>query len=111
MLTACFFELCMFSIQAVRNSTLADSIVEVDGDPPGHGSFDLLLPKACEAIILVTQCLVSAMLEFEENRIGKRSKDELCLLIRGAVSPHGQDIVICVIGESPFQHQGQCSWT
>ncbi|KAI9461490.1 spinocerebellar ataxia type 10 protein domain-containing protein [Boletus coccyginus] len=90
MLTACFFELCTFSTQAIRNSIgteLADNVAVLNGDLPGPGSFDLLLPKACEALVLVTQCLVSAMLEFDENYIGERAKGELSLLIRGAVSP------------------------
>ena len=100
MLTACFFELCMFSTQAVRKSIGTGSVDNLGGDLSGHGAFDLLLPKACEALVLVTQCLVSAMLEFEENHdVGKNSKDELSLLIRDAVSPHGQDIAACAIGK------------
>ncbi|KAF8557778.1 hypothetical protein OG21DRAFT_1536824 [Imleria badia] len=91
MLTACFFELCTFSAQAVRKSIGTGSIdnMATPSDLSGHGAFDLLLPKACEALVLVTQCLVSAMLEFEESYIiGNASKDELALLIRGAVSPN-----------------------
>lgn len=102
MLTACFFELCTFSIQAVRNSIGTNNVA---GNLSGNGAFDLLLPKACEALVLVTQCLVSAMLEFEENPIGKYSKDELSLLVRGAVSPHGQDMAVCAIGESRIKHR------
>lgn len=103
MLTASFFELCTFSTQAIRNSIgteLADNVAVLNGDLPDPGSFDLLLPKACEALVLVTQCLVSAMLEFDENYIGERLKGEMSLLIRGAVSPRGQDIVVCAIGKS-----------
>jgi len=77
-----------------------DNAAVLNGDLPGRGSFDLLLPKACEALVLVTQCLVSAMLEFDENHIGERSKGELSLLIRDAVSPRGQDIAVCAIGKS-----------
>lgn len=103
MLTACFFELCTFSTQTVRKSIgtgSVDNAVVLSGDLSGHGAFDLLLPKACEALVLVTQCLVSAMLELEEDHIRKNSKDGLSLLIRGAVSPHGQDIGVCAIGKS-----------
>jgi ataxin-10 len=103
MLTACFFELCTFSAQAVRKSIGTGSIdnMATPSDLSGHGAFDLLLPKACEALVLVTQCLVSAMLEFEESYIiGNASKDELALLIRGAVSPNGQDIAVCAIGKA-----------
>ncbi|KAG9312925.1 hypothetical protein JVU11DRAFT_6359 [Chiua virens] len=42
-------------------------------DIPEQGVLDLLLPKACEALVLVTQCLVSAMLEFEEGHIKEKS--------------------------------------
>ena len=96
MLTACFFELCTFSTQAIRNSIGTGSVDNV-ATPGGDFSsaLDLRLPKACEALVLVTQCLVSAMLEFEENHV---SKDELSLLIRATVSPHGQDIAVCAIG-------------
>ena len=105
MLTACFFELCTFSAQAVRKSIgtgSVDNAAVLSGDLSGHGTgtFDPLLPKVCEALVLVTQCLVSAMLELEEDHIGKDSRDELSLLIRGAVSPHGQDIAVCAIGKS-----------
>lgn len=103
MLTACFFELCTFSIQALRKSIRigsVDNAAGLNGDLSGHGGFDLLLPKACEALVLVTQCLTSAMLEFEENRIGKNPKDDPSLLIRGAISPHGQDIAVFAIGKS-----------
>lgn len=106
MLTACFFELCTFSTQALRKSIRTgsvDNVAGLNGDLSGHGGFDLLLPKACEALVLVTQCLASAMLEIEENRIGKNSKDGLSPLIRGAVSPHGQDIAVCAIGKSPIK--------
>jgi hypothetical protein len=110
MLTACFFEFCTFSTQTVRKSIgtgSVDNAALLRGDLSGHSVFDLLLPKACEALVLVTQCLVSAMLEFEENNIGKTSKDELSLLIRGAVSPHGQDIAVCAIGKSILNLTGR----
>lgn len=102
MLTACFFELCTFSAQAVRKSIGTGSVDNVaghSGDLSGRGGFDLLLPKACEALVLVIQCLISAMLEFEGHHVGKSSKDDSSLLIRGAVSPHGQDMVVCAIGK------------
>lgn len=106
MLTACFFELCTFSTQAVRKSigtVSVDNVAGLSGDLSSHGGFDLILPKACEALVLVTQCLVSAMLESEENRIGKNSKDDSSPLIRGAISPHGQDTAVCAIGKFPIK--------
>lgn len=100
MLTTRFFELCAFSIRAIGNSIGTDNVAGSNGNLSDHGAFDLLLPKACEALVLVTQCLVSAMLEFEENHIGRHSKNELLLLIRGALSPRGQEIAVCAVGES-----------
>ncbi|KAF8449096.1 spinocerebellar ataxia type 10 protein domain-containing protein [Boletus edulis BED1] len=101
MLTACFFELCTFSAHAIRKSIgkgPVDNVVSFASDLSSQGAFDLMLPKACEALVLVTQCLVSATLELEGN-IGKNSKGELSLLIRGAISPQGQDIAVCAIGK------------
>ncbi|KAG8220887.1 hypothetical protein J3R82DRAFT_2386 [Butyriboletus roseoflavus] len=40
------------------------------------------------------------MLEFEGHHIATNSKDDLSLLIRGAVSPHGQEMAACAIGKS-----------
>jgi len=98
MLTSCFFELCTYSVQAIGKSIgtgLVDNSPGLHSYLSGQG-VDLLLPKACEALVLVTQCLVSIMLEFEEWS-KKNSQDSLSSLIRGAVSPHGQDVAVCAI--------------
>lgn len=102
MLTACFFELCSFSTQAIRTSMGTESVenaAALGGDLSSQGALDLLLPKACEGLVLVTQCLVSVMLEFEENPTGK-SEDGPSSFIRGAVSPHDQDMAASAIGKS-----------
>ncbi|KAF9221388.1 hypothetical protein BS17DRAFT_797175 [Gyrodon lividus] len=99
MLTACFFELSTFSQEVIRKATGKGSVENANFDGPKGGFpvpkiFDLLLPKVCEALVLVTQCIVSVMLAFEGLSTCGVSEDDLRLLIRDAVSSGGQYIVM-----------------
>ncbi|KAF9245294.1 spinocerebellar ataxia type 10 protein domain-containing protein [Melanogaster broomeanus] len=98
MLTACFFELATFSRESVRKSIGTLPVENADEDPEGNVPvpeiLDLLLPKACEALVLVTQCIVSIMLTVEEISTSEISENDFQPLIRDAVSPRGECIVL-----------------
>ena len=72
---------------------------------------DLLLPKVCEALVLVTQCLTSLALISEESYAGsqatslprppevRRATGRLAAdVINTAMSPAGEGFVECLIG-------------
>jgi ataxin-10 len=100
MLTACFFELSTFSQEAVSKAIGKGSMEDADG-PSGDcppETLDLLLPKACEALVLVTQCIVSIMLTSERLSTSGISENDLRPLFRDALSSRGNGIAVSTIG-------------
>lgn len=86
-LSGAFFSLTAYTQQAVRRALDSDksrSSSEILGSPSGPDTarrdtdntrdngplreLDLLLPKVCESLVLVTQCLISLALFSEERR-------------------------------------------
>ena len=61
MLTTCFFELSIYSGVAIQRAVGS----ETAGSDGIHGSLDPILPKACEALVLVSQCIASILLVSE----------------------------------------------
>ncbi|KIJ20811.1 hypothetical protein PAXINDRAFT_160284 [Paxillus involutus ATCC 200175] len=99
MLTACFFELSTFSQEAVSKAIGKGSMEDADG-PSGDcppETLDLLLPKACEALVLVTQCIVSIMLTSERLSTSGISENDLRPLFRDALSSRGNGIAVSTI--------------
>ncbi|KAF5355327.1 hypothetical protein D9758_006039 [Tetrapyrgos nigripes] len=82
MLTKCFFGLSSYAQTAIRRA-LRPSEAELVSPtaspislptPHSHNIFlpaelDVMLPKVCEAIVLVTQCMVSIILASEDARV------------------------------------------
>ncbi|KIL00750.1 hypothetical protein PAXRUDRAFT_795060 [Paxillus rubicundulus Ve08.2h10] len=100
MLTACFFELSAFSRDAVNKAIGKGSMENVDGlsgNFPLEKTFDLLLPKACEALVLVTQCIVSIMLPPERPSTCGIPENNLRPLFQDALSPKGKGIAVSAI--------------
>ena len=123
-----FFALATYTCQAISRSIGCSSTattqlagsdaydVPVDteklaprsGDSAAGGALrelDLLLPKVCEALVLVTQCLTSLSLISEEGvansrdpvaseQPGSRLKD----VVSHAAAPSGEGFVECLIG-------------
>ncbi|KIJ62027.1 hypothetical protein HYDPIDRAFT_30846 [Hydnomerulius pinastri MD-312] len=100
MFTKCFFEFSTYSQEAAKKAIgngSAEDAAGRYGDSTVPDSLDLLFPKVCEALVLVTQCIVSIMLFFEENRTSAISGDDMRPLIRDAVSSEGQNIAVSAI--------------
>lgn len=76
MLSNIFFTLSAYAQQAIRRalgpSALSNntSPVQLSSDPPGPNpsELDVMLPKVCEALVLITQCIVTITLQAEEGR-------------------------------------------
>ncbi|GLB41722.1 putative spinocerebellar ataxia type 10 protein domain containing protein [Lyophyllum shimeji] len=84
MLAKCFLDLSAYARQAVERAlrppdqTTPSSIVEVPADEqstpkPVHpgipAELDVMLPKVCEALVLVTQCVVTITLEADQTKV------------------------------------------
>ncbi|KAI6044247.1 spinocerebellar ataxia type 10 protein domain-containing protein [Pisolithus marmoratus] len=88
MLIACFFELSTYSSGAIRNVVDSDQPDVVHRDNGIHMAPDPILPKACEALVLVTQCITSIMLASEATH----GQGGVWPLFRQSVSSHGRVI-------------------
>lgn len=128
--TRIFFTLALYTQQAIGRAlgpNNARSLPE-SGDPRAYSlqspsaapsgaqalqELDLLLPKICEALVLVTQCLTSLSLISEESagtpprppapqgRPGDRATGQhLKDAISNAVAPSGEGMVECLIGKA-----------
>ncbi len=88
-----------------------------DGHPAAEPrpleELDLLLPKICEALVLVSQCLISLTLYSEERfsaagtRAGKEPKlrrfeEHLKDYVNDTMSPAGEGSIECLIGATSF---------
>lgn len=85
MLAKCFLDLSAYARQAVERSLrppghsgASPSIVEVQVDDPSTpkparpdppAELDVMLPKVCEALVLVTQCIVTITLEADQAKV------------------------------------------
>lgn len=95
MLAACFFELSLYSSNAIR--------AVIHPNPPDtpdrglHGSPDHTLPKACEALLLVAQCISSIVLA-SETKLHESREDHPRLLFRDLMSSDGHVIAEHAVG-------------
>lgn len=84
-----------------------ENIVDTDTPLP-MGELDLLLPKVCEALVLVTQCLTSLTLQSEEVKISASQgrlaaePEDLKLYVSDARSISDVGFVESLIGELLF---------
>lgn len=67
MLTTCFFELSAFSSHSIKRAVGTEGADSTAGSDVIRESPDAILPKACEALVLVTQCIASIMLASEST--------------------------------------------
>ncbi|KAG6850778.1 hypothetical protein H0H93_008816 [Arthromyces matolae] len=83
MLASCFFELSAFARKAIERSIRSpfgspspasnDETLNDQFLPPAE--LDVMLPKACEALVLVTQCIVTITLDSEGENTDERCVD------------------------------------
>jgi len=78
MLARSFFDLSTYALQAIKRALHPPdrTSIVVEGLPPAV--LDVMLPKVCEALVLVTQCIVTITLEADQtenfpNRTGSES--------------------------------------
>lgn len=119
MLISIFFTLSTYAQEAIQRSLgpgSADnheSPIETVTTPPSDGrnrndvsdpsvapaalqEFDLLLPKVCEALVLVAQCLTTVILRVEESSKGSSSNEpgtSAKQSVNAAASPSGEGLV------------------
>ncbi|KAH7890707.1 spinocerebellar ataxia type 10 protein domain-containing protein [Phlebopus sp. FC_14] len=96
MLTTCFFELSTFSQEALK-SAIGTGAVENDGVLATPETLDIILPRVCEALVLVTQCLASILLFFENLITPEISEASLRTLVKDRVSSNGQVIALSAV--------------
>ncbi|KAI0820362.1 spinocerebellar ataxia type 10 protein domain-containing protein [Trametes gibbosa] len=117
-LTTSFFALSAYAQGAIRNAIASGEIEATSNRPRGTAlqaealslpllqNLDLLLPKVCEALVLVTQCLTTVALRAEEA-VATHSEDTSSAsnpvpllpreLLVSATGPSGQDTVESLI--------------
>lgn len=93
---------------AASTANSAQDITTAPSDTGGLQELDLLLPKVCEALVLVTQCLTSLSLISEETFSGSPSvshfagdratREHLKDRISSSVASAGKGLVECLIG-------------
>ncbi|KAG5647901.1 hypothetical protein DXG03_007825 [Asterophora parasitica] len=98
--------------RALRPPASSASIVEVsesassDDDPSTPEAFqppaelDVMLPKVCEALVLVTQCVVTITLEANSNW-DRSLEPNLKAYFNGTRSSNGDGVVKSLIGDAP----------
>jgi len=105
MLSETFLSLSSYAQEAIRRAlgpkasdgpSLSSLNIEVISEPatPPH-ELDLLLPKVCEALVLVTQCIVSITLADEDDATVwiDNEGNELKTLFNEAISERGEGLV------------------
>ncbi|EGN96577.1 hypothetical protein SERLA73DRAFT_124416 [Serpula lacrymans var. lacrymans S7.3] len=93
MLSTRFFGLSTYARQSIKRalgSSLSDVSESRTEGPPQE--LDLLLPKVCEALVLVTQCIVTITLSSEAVRMDRMSEDDLQGAFNNARSPIGENL-------------------
>lgn len=124
-LARCFYAISSFTQKSLRRAlgppprehireTLSpthnsQSDVQQSGMAPLPGELDVMLPKVCEALVLVTQCLITIGLEAEEQRtwsdrpdIEANHKSDMKIYFN-ETRFQGQGLAESLIGESNFQ--------
>ncbi|KAG7443626.1 uncharacterized protein BT62DRAFT_934862 [Guyanagaster necrorhizus] len=75
MLGTCFFSMSFYSQRAIRRSLGSPSSENfspvVNLLPPAE--LDVVLPKVCEALVLVSQCIVTVTLDAEKETVSSRT--------------------------------------
>ena len=66
-------------------------------DPPADSTIDLLLPMACEALVLVTQCLISLTLLAEPEQSHAPAARAGLRIIRNDVTEHLRDPTLRIV--------------
>lgn len=87
MLITCFFKLSQYAVGAVSDVVDSDP-ADVTHENGIQTAPNPMLPKACEALVLVTQCIASIMLASEATHL----QGEVWPLFRESVSSHGRVI-------------------
>lgn len=108
MLSEAFFRLAAYAQQAIRRalgpkscggpSSALPGVVSVDVTSEAimlPQELDLLLPKVCEALVLITQCIVTLALAAEDD---DASNDELKIFFNDARSDRGEGLVESLLG-------------
>jgi ataxin-10 len=98
-----FFALSVFAQAAISKSlglsTTAQLTQQSDSSTEPLQELDLLLPKACEALVLILQCLISTCLHLEQEGELTDQRDQLLGYIRQAQSSDGLGVVESDIGK------------
>ncbi|RDB23860.1 Ataxin-10 [Hypsizygus marmoreus] len=70
MLAQCFFDLSAYARKAVEKALGPPDqrSAPTDAQPPPPAELDVMLPKVCEALVLVTQCIVTITLEADQAK-------------------------------------------
>ncbi|KDQ61580.1 hypothetical protein JAAARDRAFT_31036 [Jaapia argillacea MUCL 33604] len=91
-----FFTLSSYTQRAIEKFIGSPSH---DGQPAPvttRNELDLVLPKVCEALVLLSQCLVSVALQVAEHRAAPQY-ESVTALLDGKISAEGQGLVESVI--------------
>ena len=110
MLASSFFELSTYAQQAVKraltppvsqppdphSSLSADSAKSTQFIPPAE--LDVMLPKACEALVLLAQCIVTITLESDQQKHHEGSEPNLKAFFNETRSS-GQGLAESLIGK------------
>jgi hypothetical protein len=114
MLSDIFFRLTAYAQQAIRRalgpnasdgpSSGASGVVNVKLNsevttPPQE--LDLLLPKVCEALVLITQCIITITLEDDDDDASilvDQQVDEFKTFFNEARSDRGDGLIECLLG-------------
>ena len=100
MLSEVFFRFSSYSQSAIGRAIGSGNSEPLDAANELPQELDLLLPKACEALVLVTQCIVKISLLSEEQRTIDPSAVDLRAIFRDGISDNGQGTAESVIGKS-----------
>jgi len=99
MLSGIFFRLSSYSQSAIMRALGSGDENPLDGANEPPRQLDLLLPKTCEALVLITQCIVKISLLSEERRTADPLAVDLRAIFRDAVSTDdGQGTAKSIIG-------------
>lgn len=101
LLSGIFFRLSSYSQSAIRRAIGSGNEEPLDGaiEPPQE--LDLLLPKTCEALVLVAQCIVKISLLSEDQRTTDLLAVDLRVIFRDATpTDDGPGTAESIIGKS-----------
>jgi len=111
MLTTCFFELSAFSSHSIKRAVGTEGADSTAGSDVIRESPDAILPKACEALVLVTQCIASIMLASESTDSDEAPMSIPWQLFREAAWSDGRVLAEHAVGRYPvvgLRHRKVC---